>query len=34
MFEVVVAYFFRRLIKPVTSEPKPNRPSRGSGEAV
>jgi hypothetical protein len=27
-------YFFRRLIKPVTSEPKPSRPSRGSGEAV
>src|SRR5215813_14147747 len=28
------SYFFLRLIKPVTSEPRPSSPSRGSGEAV
>ena len=27
-------YFFLRLITPVTSEPRPSKPSRGSGEAV
>lgn len=28
------AYFLRRAMKPVTSEPNPSRPMSGSGEAV